>query len=216
MNLVSEVIFKYKIEPVQLVRIAESGRFSTVEELQQAIQESRFNKPNKTLQVSVQRIVEIKDMDAPIARTDFPSINDCILGGKDKRETVRFKDSRWNTSFFVADKLMYPSDVRKLLQEQGHDPELLNHNQLRLNTPVIYWGIEENSKTGLIVKGRKTNQIFHRVSCRNLTNDDIVAHKDLRLEWPAGEYTRLISFLKAMLAQKEEVIGLAKTKEVVH
>ncbi|MBO7643146.1 MAG: hypothetical protein J6S74_03390 [Alphaproteobacteria bacterium] len=197
MHLVSEVIFDYSIRETDSM-FARGDKFKTLQELQKAIKDADTQKP---LTVHITRTVKIMDTDDVIAE----HLNPAWPLPLDKYRTVKFDGEHF--IFIVADKLIYPYEVRNLLKQEYGDVLDLENKRLNDDVPVLYSGVTEHRQYGLKdEQGRPTIQTLRYVNCRNLTDKDIVLDKNFCPVWP-------IKSKKPSLALER---FLHRTKEIVH
>ena len=175
MHLVSEVIFDYSIRETDSM-FARGDKFKTLQELQKAIKDADTQNP---LTVRITRTVKIMDTDDVIAE----HLNPAWPLPLDKYRTVKFDGE--HLEFIVADKLIYPYEVRNLLKQEYGGVLDLESKKLNDRVPVLYSGVTEHSQYGLKDdQGRPTIQRFRYVKCRNLTDRDIVLNKQFQQIWP--------------------------------
>ncbi|MBP5707768.1 MAG: hypothetical protein J6W79_02105 [Alphaproteobacteria bacterium] len=195
MHLVSEVIFNYRLTTGNL--FSTTGDFSCIQELKKAIGEkASFETP---ISVRIVRTVKIMDTDSPIRFDRNP-----LCFSKDKYTTVKFDGEHFD--FIVADKLVYPYDVRVLLREKYGTILDLESKKLNNDIPVLYSGVTEHSQYGLKdEQGRPTIQTLRYVNCRNLTDKDIVVDRNLCQIWPTKSKKPLLALEKFLHRTKENV-----------
>lgn len=197
MHLVSEVVFSYRITNGNFFSTGDD--FSNLQELKDAIDKNAHAEVPMTVRVG--RTVKIMDTDSPIPYASSTR----NLFHKDKFTTVKFDDEHFD--FIVADKIIYPYDVRVLLKEKYGSVLDLESKKLNNNIPVLYSGVTTEHQYGLKDdKGRPTMIALHHVHCRNLTDKDIVVDKNLCQIWPSKSKKPLLALEKF----------LHKTKEIVH
>lgn len=179
MNLVYEVIFNCKITPAQ------SGDFffypkQDVPSLKDLLAAVKSVKSKLPFTVYVERKVNVIDKDEPIPKELYTLAS--RIGGTDEYRTVHHNE---HFNFIVADKLIYPHDVRKLLKKQYGSTLDLDKQRLTEDTPVLYSGIVQKHQVGLKDKnGNPTTYTLKWVLCRNLHNQDIVVDRKLHQIWP--------------------------------
>lgn len=197
MHLVSEVVFNYSIRAIDNLA-SRGGQLKNMKELQKIIKEIDTQNP---FTVRVTRTVKIMDTDDIVAE----HLNPMFPLPLDIYRTVKFDGEHF--TFIVADKLIYPYEVRNLLKQEYGTVLDLEDKRLNNDVPVLYSGVTEHSQYGLKDKqGRSTIQTLRYVNCRNLTDKDIVLDKNLCPVWP-------IKSKKPSLALER---FLHKTKEIVH
>ena len=204
MHLVSQVVFNYGLYD-NTTRIGEECSFNTLEELKLAIQNGKdyYKTPYK---LNVSRTVQIIDTDNTTNR--FGITTTPVILGKE------------NVSLIVADKLMYPNDVRMMLMEKYGS--LLNLNDCIGNEvkPVFFGGVNKETKVGLRKStrlginninlndssvGNPTRYNLYHVNCHYLNNKDIVMNTNMKQIWPINTGIMPLE-LSQLLAKKKEKI----------
>ena len=196
MHLVSEVVFSYRITNGNFFSIGDD--FSNLQELKDAIDKNAHAEVPMTVRIG--RMVKIMDTDSPIPYASSTR----NLFHKDKYTTVKFDDKRLD--FIVADKLVYPYDVRVLLKKKYDGVLDLESNKLNDGIPVLYSGVTEEHQYGLKdEKGRSTILTLRHVHCRNLTDKDIVLDRNLCQIWPIKSKRPLLALEKFLHKTKENI-----------
>ena len=178
MNLVFEVVFNCTITPAQSGDFFNSKQETpSLKDLRAAVKSVKSKLP---FTVYVERKVNIIDKDEPIPKELYTLAS--RIGGTDEYRTVHHDE---HFSFIVADKLLYPNDVRKILKKQYGSTLDLDRQRLTEETPVLYSGVVQNHRVGLKDKnGNPTTYTLKWVLCRNLHNTDIVLDRNLCQIWP--------------------------------
>lgn len=198
MHLVLQVIFDYTIG-----KGFYDGTFTGITELRNAIKQ---NCKDAHTPLTVTRTVQIIDTDNTTNR--FGITTTPVILGKE------------NVSLIVADKLMYPNDVRMMLMEKYGS--LLNLNNCIGNEvkPVFFGGVNKETKLGLRKNtrlginninlndssvGNPTRYNLYHVNCRYLNNKDIVINTNMKQIWPINTGIMPLE-LSQLLAKKKEKI----------
>lgn len=200
MHLVSKVIFTY------IIHDNNSGigdSFNTLQELKNIIKSAEYTTP---FQIDIQRQINICDTDAR---------DKVFIHNKD---TAFIYDQ--NVNIIVADKLMYPNDVRMILMEKYGSILNLNNCISTDVKPVLFSGVDKETKFGLRKNmrsgmnsidlsdsaiGNPTKYNLYHVHCRYLDNKDIVMNKNMEQIWPAKTGVMPLE-LSQLLARKTEKI----------
>lgn len=199
MHLVSKVIFTYIIHDNN-GGIGDS--FNTLQELKNIIKSAEYTTP---FQINIQRQINIHDTDA--GKSGWYNNKESKIMGE-------------HVNIIVADKLLYPNDVRTMLMEKYGS--LLNFDNC-ISTdvkPVLFSGVDKETKFGLRKNmrsgmnsidlsdsaiGNPTKYNLYHVHCRYLDNKDIVMNKNMEQIWPAKTGVMPLE-LSQLLARKTEKI----------
>jgi hypothetical protein len=116
---------------------------------------------------------------------------------------VNVADEKLN--LVVANKLIYPKDVRKILKKEYNSTLDMDTQKLDEKIPVKRFNVSEQNMTGMVVNGMETHYTFYNFHCEQLTINDIVIDKNLNQIWPiktgAAPYN-----LTEMLSRTKEII----------
>ena len=186
MHLVSKVIFTYSIH-TNLAGLGDS--FNTLQELKNIIKSAEYTTP---FQINIQRQINIHDTDA--GKSGWYNNKESKIMGE-------------HVNIIVADKLLYPNDVRTMLMEKYGS--LLNFDNC-IGTevkPVFFGGVSKQEKYGLrdSKTGMPTHYTLRSVYCRYLNDQDIVMNKKMEQIWPAKTGIMPLE-LSQLLAKKKEKI----------
>lgn len=191
MHLVLQVIFDYKIKSPALNNY---GKYTTKNELYQAIK-ATIN----PYELIITRDVQVVD-------TDNKTKKDGIyVFGTEKQKNTKIASE--SIKFVIADKLLYPNDIRKILTQKYGNVLDFDNQKWNEDIPVLYSGVTKEERVGL--KKPRTSGSTHctlrHVNCRPLTLNDIVINKNLNQIWPK-ETNVYPEALRAFLARKKERI----------
>ena len=125
----------------------------------------------------------------------------------DKKPIIIDIDSQ-DLTVIVADKLTYPNEVRKFLENKYNN--IFNFDELNLpgNKPVYFSGVREIEELGQINPntGDRTTYTRRYIESRPLTDKDIVVNKNcLHQIWPT-KYDQM----------PFEMLKFLKTKETIY
>lgn len=192
MNLISKVIFSYDI---RAGRFGQSSSFESIDELKQVIQEAQYQKPYN---LSVKRTIQIIDTDIKPKESDFGSVFFPTL----INPTVRVEIPAETISFSVADKLLYPKDVRKILNQKYGSVLNFDEKKLDENKPIRSFYVQEEHEDSAL---GYNEHIVRNVYYSQLSPKDIVVNDKLEQIWPEKTKTAPESLNKILAKTKEEV-----------
>lgn len=99
---------------------------------------------------------------------------------------------------YVATKLLYPDDIRKILIDNYGNVLDFEHHKYNDNEPIWFNGIQTQAIERIDENGHFFTKIVHFFSGWRLTQKDIVTDKNLHQIWPTetGQYpTPLVELL---------------------
>jgi len=100
----------------------------------------------------------------------------------------------------VANKLIYPKDIRRILNKEYNSTFDLSKYKLDEKVPVKSFDVSEKRVTGM-----RVHYTLHNVSCEQLQPNDIVIDRNLNQIWPI-KTGKVPSVLTEMLSRKKEII----------
>ena len=200
MHLVSQVVFNYAIDR----KIGtHSGKLSTIAELKDVISKTFHD---QMMRVVVERVVQIIDTDDVVYPDGISRFH--ILKNKQSQQYKTVVVGQEQFKFYVVDKIMYPRDVRKILNIKyggtlGFDAKKLNEEQ-----PICDFHVSERTQYGLRnpKTGAPTEYTLRSVHCCTADEGTIFVDRDLNQIWP----------IKTGQAPKALTDLLAKNKEKVY
>lgn len=185
MNLESKVIFKCYINNV----FTFSYQFENLNELKEIIKKEGVSDIPYSIDIIRRVVVFNRDKKA----------NGIVYSPNG----VSVADEKLN--LVVANKLIYPKDVRKILKKEYNSTLDMDTQKLDEKIPVKRFNVSEQNMTGMVVNGMETHYTLYDVYCEQLTPDDVVVNKNLNQIWPIR--TGMIPYkLSEMLLRKKEVI----------
>lgn len=172
------VIFTYDIRD-RNTHTGESSSFNTIDDLKLVIQNGLdYYKMPYTLNVT--RAVQIVD-------TDLPNKNENDIISMSYVQPHPHILARDGFDFIVADKLIYPKDVRTILKNKyGNTIDFDTNRKWDEKQPVFLDGVIENTRYGLRDSntGAPTQYTIRSVVCYPLTDKHIVINKNLSQIYP--------------------------------
>lgn len=198
MHLVQQVVFDYTIHHKIGINC---GNFESIDELRTAVQNS-FRGGMEI--VTVSGVCQIIDTDK---KEEATGVEKFFINKKPKPHTILSQDS---IDFIVADKLMYPRDIREMLTQQYGSTFDFDKTKYDENKPVFFRGVSERTQYGLRnpKNGAPTQYTLRNVHCHPLSeNRDIVVDKNLGQIWPENENKGKIpvALTKLLTKQKEKI-----------
>ncbi len=199
MHLVSQVVFNYKIDRNIGTHF---GEFLTITELKDVIDKT-FS--DKTLRVVVERVVQIIDTDDVVYPDGISRFH--TLKNKQSQQYKTVVVGQEQFKFYVVDKIMYPRDVRKILNEKYGSTLDFDEKNLDKKQPICDFHVSERTQYGLRnpKTGAPTQYTLRSVHCCTAGKDGIMVDRDLNQIWPVATNK----------PPKELVALLAKTKEEI-
>lgn len=172
------VIFTYDIRDKN-IHMGESSSFNTTDDLKLAIRNGRdyFQMPYK---LNITRTVQIVD-------TDLQKENGHGIIGVSYDQPHPHVLKRDGFDFIVSDKLIYPRDVRMILQKKYNSTiDFDTNRKWDEKQPVFLDGIIENHRYGLRDSrtGAPTQYTMRSVVCYPLTDKHIVMDSNLNQIYP--------------------------------
>lgn len=196
MNLISKVIFSYDI---RAGHFGQSSSFESIDELKQVVQEAEYQKPYN---LSVKRTIQIIDTDVKVRDEPKMAFN---VGQEFKNPPVICEIPAESVVFCVADKLLYPRDVHKILVEKYGRTFNFDETKMDADKPVKF-GMSDSNVFGLNPVQKATTQYtLHHVHCSPLTQKDIVVNDKLEQIWPEKTKTAPKSLNEILAKTKEEI-----------
>lgn len=198
MHFVQQVVFDYTITDGFWAR---NGSIENIDELQKAVVDG-FKGGMETL--SVQGKSQIVDTDKKEKAT---GIEQFLVDKQIKPIAILSKE---NVDLIVADKLMYPRDVREMLKQKYGSTLDFDKTKYDENKPVFFRGVSERTQYGLrdSKTGAPTQYTLRSVDCYPLVEKcDIVVDKDLHQIWPENENKGNVpvALTKLLAKQKEKI-----------
>jgi hypothetical protein len=185
MNLESKVVFKCDIHNV----FTFSHEFKNLDELRTIIQNQCVSETPYSIDIVRHVIVFNRD-----------EKNNGVIYSPNG---VNVADEKIN--LVVANKLIYPKDVRKILKKEYNSTFDMDTQKLDEKIPVKRFNVSEQNMTGMVVNGMETHYTLHDVYCEQLTPNDVVVDKNLNQIWPIK--TGMAPYkLTEMLLRKKEII----------
>ena len=192
MHLVSQVVFNYEIHHKIGTHMNE---FSTITELKDVIDKT-FS--DKTLRVVVERAVQIIDTDNIV----YPRVR-CLQSQQYKSIVV----GQEQFTFYVVDKIMYPNDVRKILNEKYGSTLDFDEKNLDKKQPICDFHVSERTQYGLRnpKTGAPTQYTLRSVHCCTAGKDGILVDRDLNQIWPVATNKPPKELVDLLARNKEQV-----------
>lgn len=197
MNFVLHVIFEYDLKD-HITASGEHTSFKTLSELKNEIKNGKdyYKMP---YELRVLRTVQVVDK--------MPTNMNNLFGIK-TISPAQYKPvviGQQEVNLIVADKLMYPNDVRTMLMEKYGS--LLNFDNC-IGTevkPVFFGGVSKQEQYGLrdSKTGAPTTYTLRTVNCRYLNDQDIVMNTNFEQIWPIKSHN-IPHALAELLARKTE------------
>ena len=163
MNLESQVVFKCNIHNV----FTFSHEFKNLDELRTIIQGQCVSETPYSIDIVRHVIVFNRD-----------EKNNGVIYSPNG---VNVADEKLN--LVVANKLIYPKDVRKILKKKYNSTLDMDTQKLDKKIPVKRFNVSEQNMTGMVVNGMETHYTFYNFHCEQLQPNDIVIDRYLNQIW---------------------------------
>jgi hypothetical protein len=190
MKLLSKVVFECYVHNV----FESAYRFENLEELKKIVKDEYvpdISDIHYSMNIDITRCVIVSNR-----AKKGEGIIDSLNGVKVAEETI---------TLVVTDKLIYPKDVRKILNKKYNSTFNLDKYKLDEKIPVKRFNVSEDNMTGMIVNGRQTHYTLYNVYCKQLTPNDVVIDKNLNQIWPK-KTGAVPTTLTEMLSRTKEII----------
>jgi len=200
MHLVSQIIFNYEIDR----KIGtHKGEFSTITELKEVINKT-FR--DQMIRVIVERVVQIIDTDDVVYPDGISRFH--TLKNKQSQQYRTVVVGQEQFKFYIVDKIMYPRDVREILNKKYGSTLDFDAKELNEKQPICDFYVSERTQYGLRnpKTGAPTQYTLRSVHCCTAGKDKIFVDRDLNQIYP--QVTKQ--------PPKELVDLLAKTKEKIY
>jgi len=185
MNLESKVIFKCDIHNV----FTFSHEFKNLDELRTIIQGQCVSEIPYSIDI-IRRVI-VFDRDK--------KTNGIIYSPNG----VNVADEKLN--LVMANKLIYPKDVRKILKKEYNSTFDLSEYKLDEKVPVKSFNVSEKDVKGAAGYSWQTLYTLHNVSCEQLQPNDIVIDRNLNQIW-LKKTGKVPTALTEMLSHTKEII----------
>ena len=201
MHLVSQVVFNYKIDRSFGTHF---GEFLTITELKDAIK--RFS--NEMACVVVERVVQIMDTDEIIYPEGVSRFY--TLKNKQSQQYKTIVVGQEQFKFYVVNKILYPRDVSKILNEKYGSTLDFDENKFNEKQPICKFYVSERKQYGLrdSKTGAPTQYVLRSVHCCTADKDGIdgvFVDRDLNQIWPQATKQPPELLIELLSKTKEEI-----------
>lgn len=209
MHLVSQVIFNYAIDR----KIGtHSGELSTIAELKDVISKTFHD---QMMRVAVERVVQIIDTDDVVYPEGVSRFH--TLKNKQSQQYKTVVVGQEQFKFYVVDKIMYPRDVRKILNEKYGGTLDFDAKKLNEEQPICDFHVSERTQYGLRTSnptanhlsdsfiGNPTMYTLRSVYCCTADEGTIFVDRDLNQIWPQATKQPPKPLIELLSKTKEEI-----------
>ena len=199
MHLVSQVIFNYAIDRKIGTRY---GELSTIAELKDVISKTFHD---QMMRVVVERVVQIIDTDDVVYPDGISRFH--TLKNKQSQQYKTVVVGQEQFKFYVVDKIMYPRDVRKILNEKYGGTLDFDAKKLNEEQPICDFHVSERTQYGLRnpKTGAPTEYTLRSVYCCTADEGTIFVDRDLNQIWPQATKQPPKLLIELLSKTKEEI-----------